>query len=69
MGVLALGAAPADAPSAVDRSVRFAVGTSLSNVIASALDRDSPPATRPGRSHGSPDTALLASALRRTLTP
>jgi hypothetical protein len=69
MSVLALGASPANAPGAVTGPSGSPVGTSLSNVIASALDRDSPPATRPGRSHGSPDTALLASALRRTLTP
>ena len=69
MSVLALGASPANAPGAVTGPYSSPAGTSLSTVINAIVDRDSASGTRAGRSHGSPDTALLVSTLRRTLTP
>lgn len=69
MSVLALGASPANAPGAVTGPSGASFGSSLSNVITSVVDRESQPGTRSGRSHGSPDTALLVHALRRTLAP
>ena len=70
MSVLALGASPANAPgAAVNGSPDTSFGSSLSNVITSVVDRDARSGTRTKRSHGSPDTALLERALRRTLAP
>jgi hypothetical protein len=69
MGVLALGASPANAPGAVVRPSGEPFGTSLSNAITSIVDRADPPATRRGTSAEVQDTPPLMRALRRTLAP
>lgn len=69
MSVLALGASPANAPGAVTGPSGASFGNSLTNVITSVVDRDPQPATRSGRSSGTPDSALLVHGLRRTLAP
>jgi hypothetical protein len=69
MGVLALGASPANAPGAVVRPSDEPFGTSLSNAIASIVDRDDPPAARRSSSAESQDTPPFMRALRRTLAP
>ena len=67
MGVLALGASPANAPGAIVRPGGESFGTSLTNAITSVVDRD--PLTTTHRAPGSDrqDTPPLMRALRRTL--
>lgn len=69
MGVLALGASPANAPGAIVRPSGEPFGTSLTNAITSIVDREQVPATRRGPSAGSEDAAPFVRALRRTLAP
>jgi hypothetical protein len=65
MGVLALGASPANAPGAVVRPATESFGVNLSHPIASVIERERPTADRP--SH--PDARPSAHGLRRTLAP
>ena len=68
MGVLALGASPANAPGAIVQPGGESFGTSLTNAITTIVDRDRPPAAARGAS-GREDTPPLMRALRRTLAP
>ncbi len=65
MGVLALGASPANAPGAVVRPVPESFGASLSHPIVSVIDRDRPATYR----HSRPDARPSAHEPRRTLAP
>lgn len=65
MGVLALGASPANAPGAVVRPVPESFGVSLSHPIISVIDRDRPATDRKGR----PDARPPGHGPRRTLAP
>ncbi len=69
MGVLALGASPANAPGAIVRPGAEPFGTSLTNAITSIVDREQVPASRRGPTAEREDTPLFVRALRRTLTP
>ena len=69
MGVLALGASPANAPGAIVRPTDEPFGTSLTQAIATIVDREAPAATRRGGGTERPDTPSFAPALRRTLAP
>jgi hypothetical protein len=73
MGVLALGASPANAPGAVDRPVEQSFGSSLTSSITSVVDRTDGRATqfalRQGVSASGLDAAQLIRMLRRTLAP
>jgi hypothetical protein len=72
MGVLALGASPANAPGVIESPVGASVGGSLGSAFTTVVDRTYGPFTpaelgrRAGSGH---DTAPLVRALRRTLTP
>jgi anti-sigma factor RsiW len=70
MGVLALGASPANAPGSVDRPVEQSFGSSLTSTITSVLDRTDPRVAQSVLRHRvtPPDTAPPARTLRRTLT-
>jgi hypothetical protein len=63
MGVLALGASPANAPGAITRPAPESFGNSLVNAITAVIDRDVP--LRPQLT----DARLGASGHRRTLAP
>jgi anti-sigma factor RsiW len=74
MGVLALGASPANAPGSVDGPVGPSYGSSLTNSVSwvtAVIDRSDPRAAQAGRHHpasASPsEVAPLVRALRRTL--
>jgi hypothetical protein len=73
MGVLALGASPANAPGAVDRPVEQSFGSSLTSTISAVVDRtdrriaQSALRSRVPGSH--PDTAPPVRALHRRLAP
>jgi anti-sigma factor RsiW len=71
MGVLALGASPANAPGSVGGAVGPSYGSSLMSSVTAVVDRSDPRATQAGRHHGasgSPsEVAPLVRALRRTL--
>ncbi len=69
MGVLALGASPANAPGVLSRPGGESFGSSLTNAITLLADRERPPSTRPGSGIGGLDSAPAMQALRRTLTP
>ena len=69
MGVLALGAAPANAPGSLQGPGGESFGTSLSNALTSVVERDRPPATGHRSNASRTDTAVFVQALRRTLTP
>jgi anti-sigma factor RsiW len=69
MGVLALGASPANAPGAMVRSGDEPFGTSLTQAIAAIVDREAPAALRRGADAARPDTPSFEPALRRTLAP
>jgi hypothetical protein len=66
MGVLALGASPANAPGAVVRPAPDSFGSTLTHVI-SAVVEGSRPAT--GRGHSRDDSPPAAHGLRRRLAP
>jgi hypothetical protein len=66
MGVLALGAAPANAPGAVGNPEGSSFGATLSHAITVAVDRERPSSTR-GRGGG--DTPPVAAGLARRLMP
>lgn len=66
LGVLALGAAPANAPGAIARPSGESFGSSLTNAITTIVDRDhqtTPRAPAPDRQ----DSPPFVQALRRTL--
>ena len=69
MGVLALGASPANAPGAIVRPSGEPFGTSLANAITSIVDREPSAVTRHGPAAEHQDTPASGRALRRTLTP
>jgi len=69
MGVLALGASPANAPGVLSRPGGESFGTSLTNALTTLVDRQRPPATGQGSSVWGPDSAPSVRALRRTLAP
>ncbi len=66
MGVLALGASPANAPGAVVRPVSESFGINLGHTITTVIDRERPPS--PAR-HDDEDTRQPAQGPRRTLAP
>jgi hypothetical protein len=66
MGVLALGASPANAPGALVRPATDSLGVTLTHAITTVIDRDRTP-SRDRRS--ARDTPPAAHALRRTLAP
>jgi anti-sigma factor RsiW len=66
MGVLALGASPANAPGAVVRPASESFGLNLGHTISAVIDRDRPAAQ--SRQSGQ-DTREAAHASRRTLAP
>jgi hypothetical protein len=66
LGVLALGAAPANAPGAVVRPVGDSFGSMLTHAVSEVVDRDR---AVPARGHGRPATPPAAQGLRRTLAP
>ena len=66
MGVLALGASPANAPGAIVRPSGESFGTSLTNAITSVIDRE-PLSPRHAPGVDRPDAPPLERALRRTL--
>ena len=66
MGVLALGAAPANAPGAVVRPGADSFGTVLTHAITTVVDRDRPSS---GRGHDGQDAPPAAHGLGRTLAP
>ena len=66
MGVLALGASPANAPGAVIRPVSDPIGGGLSHAITAVIDRDGPASeSRPGR----PEAKQPGHGQGRTLAP
>jgi hypothetical protein len=67
MGVLALGASPANAPGAIVSPAGETLGSSLTNAISAIVDREHPTTTHraPGGERG--DAPPLVGALRRTL--
>jgi anti-sigma factor RsiW len=71
MGVLALGASPANAPGSVNAPVETSYGTSLTGSIAAVVDRTDPRSAQASpRQHGSgsrSDVDPVLRALRRTL--
>lgn len=73
MGVLALGASPANAPGALDRPVQQSFGSSLTSTITAVVDRTDGRAAqsplRQGVTGATPDRPPLVRALRRTLAP
>lgn len=73
MGVLALGASPANAPGAMDRPVPQSFGSSVTSSITTVVDRTdaraAQSAVRQGITVSTPDAIPLLRALRRTLTP
>jgi hypothetical protein len=66
MGVLALGASPANAPGAVVRPGTDSFAYTLTHAITTVIDRERPSAD--GRRSG-PDAPPTAHGLRRTLAP
>ena len=66
MGVLALGASPANAPGAVVRPTPESFGSTISHAITTVIDRDRPSS---GRGHDRQDTPPGTRGLRRTLAP
>lgn len=66
MGVLALGASPANAPGAVVRPTQESFGTTLTHAITQVLDGGRPTSER-GRDRQDGPPATMG--LRRTLTP
>lgn len=71
MGVLALGASPANAPGSVDGPVGTSYGSSLTSSVTAVVDRTGPRAARAAGAHPTSasrsDVDPLARALRRTL--
>lgn len=65
MGVLALGASPANAPGAAIRPMPESFGVTLSHPIISVVDRERPATDR----HSRPDAPPSPHESRRTLTP
>jgi hypothetical protein len=65
MGVLALGASPANAPGAIVRPSGESFGTSLTNAIIAVVDREQAARRTPGLERQ--DSSPLARALGRTL--
>jgi anti-sigma factor RsiW len=66
MGMLALGASPANAPGAVVRPASDSFGSTLTHAITTVIDRDRP--TRDGLRNGQ-DAPPAAHGSRRTLAP
>jgi hypothetical protein len=66
MGVLALGASPANAPGAVVRPGVESFGSTLTHAITTAFDRDRQPSRGSYERQGTPPAAH---SLRRTLAP
>jgi hypothetical protein len=66
MGVLALGASPANAPGAVVRPVQDSLASTLTSAITQVLDADRPTSAR---GQDRPDARQAAHTLGRTLTP
>jgi hypothetical protein len=66
LGVLALGAAPANAPGAVVRPTESSFGSVFGHAITEVVDRDRPVPPR-GQTHRG--TLPAAQGLRRTLAP
>jgi hypothetical protein len=66
MGVLALGASPANAPGAVVRPGTDSFGSTLTHAITTVIDRDGP---ANGLRRGGSDVPPWAHGLRRTLAP
>jgi hypothetical protein len=66
MGVLALGASPANAPGAVVRPSAESFGSTFTHAITTVLDGDRPSS---GRGHDRQDAPPAAHGLRRTLAP
>ena len=72
MGLLALGASPANAPGVIERPAGGSFGSSLTSVFTTVADRTyGPPSPAELSRQGAArqDTAPLVRALRRTLTP
>ena len=72
LGVLALGAAPANAPGVVERPVGGSIGGSLTNAFTNVVDRSyGPPSAAELRRRAAArdDVGPFVRALRRTLTP
>ncbi len=69
MGVLALGASPANAPGAIVRPSSEPFGTSLTNAITSIVDREQGSPARRGPSGETDDAPPFLRALGRTLAP
>ena len=66
MGVLALGASPANAPGAVVRPVEDSFGSTLTHVVTTVIDRDRPSSPR---GHDGPDAPPSSHVPGRTLAP
>jgi hypothetical protein len=66
MGVLALGASPANAPGAVVRPASESFGVHLGHTITAVIDRDRPPSQS---RHDGGDARQPAHGPRRTLAP
>jgi hypothetical protein len=66
MGVLALGAAPANAPGAVVRPAGDSFGSTLTHAVASVIDHDR---TTSPRGHHGQESAPSSHLLGRTLAP
>ena len=69
MGVLALGASPANAPGAIVRPSGESFGTSLTNAITTIVDREHLTAPVMARSASVRTPRRSCGALRRTLAP
>jgi hypothetical protein len=67
MGVLALGASPANAPGAIVRPAGESFGASLTNAITAVIDPDRPSPRKAVSGHQ--DTSPLVRVLGRTLAP
>lgn len=66
MGVLALGASPANAPGAVVGPGGGTLGSSFTHAISTIVDRGSSPS---GRGHRGPDAPPVGLGVGRTLAP
>jgi anti-sigma factor RsiW len=75
MGVLALGASPANAPGSVDGPVGTSYGSSLTSSVTAVIDRTDPRALQARAAQQHPtsasrsDVGTLVRTLRRTLAP
>jgi hypothetical protein len=71
MGVLALGASPANAPGSIDGPVEASYGSSVTGAVTAVVDRTDPRAAQAARQHPSSaspsDAGQLVRTLRRTL--